>query len=119
MPRNSKPTRPATPAPWCFAARILKLSPTTATISPSICKLSPAPPKSSIREVRVNQNPFSAQYDRLGYGRIEIFTKPGTENFHGELVFAYGNGVFNSRNPFADVRPYFERRQWEGEVTGP
>src|SRR5215467_2620084 len=37
------------------------------------------PPKSSIREIRVNQNPFSAQYDRLGYGRIEIFTKPGTD----------------------------------------
>jgi hypothetical protein len=36
------------------------------------------PPKSSIREIRVNQNPFSAEYDRLGYGRIEIFTKPGT-----------------------------------------
>ena len=36
------------------------------------------PPKSSIREIRINQNPFSAEYDRLGYGRIEIFTKPGT-----------------------------------------
>ena len=33
------------------------------------------PPKSSIREIRINQNPFSAQFDRLGYGRIEIFTK--------------------------------------------
>ncbi|MGO9110947.1 MAG: carboxypeptidase-like regulatory domain-containing protein, partial [Thermoguttaceae bacterium] len=30
------------------------------------------PPKSSIREIRVNQNPFSAEYDKLGYGRIEI-----------------------------------------------
>ena len=37
------------------------------------------PPKSSIREIRVNQNPFSAQYDALGYGRIEILTKPGTD----------------------------------------
>src|SRR5665213_3201381 len=37
------------------------------------------PPKSSIREIRINQNPFSAEYDRLGYGRIEVFTKPGTD----------------------------------------
>src|SRR5262249_43738035 len=37
------------------------------------------PPKSSIREIRINQNPFSAEYDKLGYGRIEIFTKPGTD----------------------------------------
>ena len=43
------------------------------------------PPKSSIREIRVNQNPFSAEYDRLGYGRIEIFTKPGTEKLHGQV----------------------------------
>ena len=41
------------------------------------------PTKSSIREIRVNQNPFSAQYDRLGYGRIEILTKPGTDKWHG------------------------------------
>src|SRR5580704_2799765 len=39
------------------------------------------PPKSSIREIRINQNPFSAQYDRLGYGRVEVFTKPGTDKF--------------------------------------
>src|SRR6202041_1604679 len=32
------------------------------------------PPKSAIREIRINQNPFSAQYDKVGYGRIEIFT---------------------------------------------
>ncbi len=37
------------------------------------------PPKSSIREIRINQNPFSAQYDRMGFGRIEILTKPGTD----------------------------------------
>ena len=43
------------------------------------------PPKSSIREIRINQNPFSAEYDKLGYGRIEIFTKPGTDKFHGQF----------------------------------
>ncbi|MBV9307775.1 MAG: carboxypeptidase regulatory-like domain-containing protein, partial [Acidobacteriaceae bacterium] len=32
------------------------------------------PPKESIREIRINSNPFSAEYDRLGYGRIQIFT---------------------------------------------
>src|SRR5207247_3166995 len=42
------------------------------------------PPKSAILEVRVNQNPFPAEYDRLGYGRIEITTKPGYAQFHGQ-----------------------------------
>ena len=63
------------------------------------------PPKSSIREIRINQNPFSAEYDKLGYGRIEIFTKPGTDKFHGQ-VFADGNdSSFNSPNPFAGPEP--------------
>src|SRR5215475_12771160 len=43
------------------------------------------PPKSSIREIRINQNPFSSEFDRLGYGRIEILTKPGTDKWHGRF----------------------------------
>src|SRR5579863_4874232 len=43
------------------------------------------PPKSAIREIRINQNPFSAEFDRLGYGRIEILTKPGTDKLHGQV----------------------------------
>ena len=37
------------------------------------------PPKESIREIRINSNPFSAEFDKLGYGRIQIFTKPGCD----------------------------------------
>ena len=48
------------------------------------------PPKSSILEIRVNQNPFSSEYDKIGYGRVEILTKPGSQKFHGTLS-AYGN----------------------------
>jgi hypothetical protein len=58
------------------------------------------PPKSSIREIRINQNPFSAQYDRVGYGRVEVFTKPGTDKLH---VYFQTNGnanFFNTSNPF-------------------
>ena len=44
------------------------------------------PAKSSIREIRINQNPFSPEYDKLGYGRIEIFTKPGNYDFAGLLT---------------------------------
>jgi hypothetical protein len=57
------------------------------------------PPKSSIREIRVNQNPFSAQYDRLGYGRIEILTKPGTDKLHGNVSARGNDSSFNAPNP--------------------
>ena len=77
------------------------------------------PPKESIREIRVNQSPFAAEYDRLGFGRIEIFTKPGTDKFHGQGFFEYGNAVFNSRNPFTPSKPPYQSRQFGGNVGGP
>jgi hypothetical protein len=57
------------------------------------------PPKPSIREIRINQNPFSAEYDRLGYGRVEILTTPGTDQFHGRASLMGNTAGFNSRNP--------------------
>jgi hypothetical protein len=61
------------------------------------------PPKSSIREIRVNQNPFSAEFDRLGYGRIEIFTKPGTDKMHGQIQSRGNVSNFNSQNPILNA----------------
>ena len=77
------------------------------------------PPKSAIREIRVNQNPFSAEYDRLGYGRVEILTRPGADKYHGEARFNFGDSIFNSRNPFAPVKPEYQRRTFEGTFGGP
>jgi hypothetical protein len=82
------------------------------------------PPKASIREIRINQNPFSAEYDKLGYGRIEIFTKPGTDKFHGQLFLTGNTAGFNSRNPF-EVTPLgmqppgYESTQFSGSIGGP
>lgn len=76
------------------------------------------PPKASIREIRINQNPFSAEYDRLGFGRIEIFTKPGTDRFRGEAFFNFGDSIFNARNPFALEKPASQRRMFEGNIAG-
>jgi hypothetical protein len=79
------------------------------------------PPKDSIREIRINQNPFSAEYDTLGYGRIEIFTKPGSDNFHGTAFFDTSQGIWNSRNPFLASSPYpnFQLENFGGNVSGP
>ena len=57
------------------------------------------PAKASIREVRINSNPYSTEYDKPGFGRIEIFTKPGSDNFHGQAFFQFNDQYFNSRNP--------------------
>jgi len=76
------------------------------------------PPKSAIREIRINQNPFSAEFDRLGYGRIEILTKPGTDKLHGQ-VFAMGNySGFNTGDPFVQSIPPYNRFQYNGTISG-
>ena len=63
------------------------------------------PPKSSIREIIVNQNPFSAEFDRLGYGRIEILTKAGTGAMHSH-IFSRGNfSALNAQNPILNSNP--------------
>ncbi len=77
------------------------------------------PPKSAIREIRVNQNPYGAQFDKLGFGRVEIFTKPGTDKFHGQF-YAQGNmRQFNTGNPFAHNLPDYDSYQYEGTLSGP
>jgi len=77
------------------------------------------PPKSSIREIRINQNPFSAQYDKLGYGRIEILTKPGSDHFHGQFMFSDTNAIFNSKNPYVSVKPDYNSALYDGNFGGP
>src|ERR1700690_431363 len=77
------------------------------------------PPKSAIREIRINQNPFSAQYDKLGYGRIEIFTKPGSDKYHGQFMFNDNNAILNSRNPYVPTKPDKNSEIFDGNFCGP
>ena len=79
------------------------------------------PPKSSIREIRINQNPFSAQYDRLGFGRVEIFTKPGTDKYHGQFQINGNDSAFNTLNPFLQntVHSPYHTIFAIGSISGP
>jgi len=76
------------------------------------------PPKSAIREIRINQNPFSAEFDRLGYGRIEILTKPGTDKLHGQFFLQGNDSSFNTGNPFTKSIPPYHSYQFNGTVSG-
>src|SRR6202007_59406 len=79
------------------------------------------PPKASIREIRINQNPFSSEYDKLGYGRIEIFTKPGTDQLHGQFSLSGNTTAFNSRDPFEGTvqPPGYYSTLYSGNLGGP
>ncbi len=77
------------------------------------------PPKESIREIRINQNPFSAEYERLGFGRIEILTKPGSDRWRGNAFLNFNDESLNSRNPFSLNRASSQLRFYGGSVSGP
>ncbi len=82
------------------------------------------PPKDSIREVRINSNPFSAEYEDLGYGRVEVFTKPGSDKLHGQFYLSGNDNALNARNPIyttplpPPIAPYY-RLYTRDSLSGP
>jgi len=79
------------------------------------------PPKSAIREVRINPNIFSAEYDTPPFrgGRIEVTTKPGADAFHGAVFFNYNGAALNARDPFAPQRAQNQTRRYGLQFGGP
>jgi Carboxypeptidase regulatory-like domain/TonB dependent receptor len=77
------------------------------------------PPKEAIREIRINQNPFSSEYEYPGYGGIELYTQPGSDKWHGGGSFAFNDESLNSRNPFSTHRAPYQQRGFNANLTGP
>lgn len=77
------------------------------------------PPKSSIREIRINQNPFSAEFNKIGYGRIEILTKPGSDKFSGHIASFGTTSVLNTGNALVRQQPDYYLYSIQGDVNGP
>ena len=78
------------------------------------------PPRDTIREIRINQNPYSAQNDTNPInGQIQIFTKPGTGSLHGSLYIRGNDSSFNSLNPFVTQEPAYHDTFFAGNLSGP
>ena len=81
------------------------------------------PPKSAIREIRVNSNPFTAENDRLGYGRVDIFTKPGAAAYHGDVSSEYNDSIMNAVSAFLSASnlkpPSYHTWLWDADLGGP
>ena len=77
------------------------------------------PPKSAILSVRINRNPYSAAYDNLGFGRIEITTLPGGEQLHGHISLNATDNAFNAQNPyFTTVEPPYYILNFDANLSG-
>lgn len=74
---------------------------------------------SAVQEVRINQDPYSAQYYWPGRGQMEIITKSAADQFHGQFNFYFRDSDMNAQNALAPSKPFEQRRIYEGSVTGP
>jgi hypothetical protein len=74
---------------------------------------------SAIKEIRINQDPYSAQYYWPGRGQMEIITKSTADHYHGQFNFLYRNSALNAQNALAPEKPFEQRQNYEGHVTGP
>lgn len=84
-------------------------------------KASTLPPKSSIQEVRINPDMFSAEYAAPPYagGRIEAYTKAGQDAFHGSLFGYYSGTGLNARDPLALSNTPAGKQRYGFSVSGP
>src|SRR6267378_5424980 len=76
-------------------------------------------PASAIQEVRINQNPYSAEYSAPGKNRIEIITKNASSAYHGSLDASFRDSQLDARNAFADARPPERLSLFDGYFSGP
>jgi len=74
---------------------------------------------SAVQEIRINQDPYSAQYYYPGRGQMEIITKSAADHYHGQFNFLYRNSALNAQNALAPSKPFEQRQTYEGHVTGP
>jgi hypothetical protein len=78
------------------------------------------PPRDSIRAIRINQNPYSAENDTDPVnGVIQVLSKPGTNQLHGELYVYGDDSALNAGDPFAPNQPPYFAYGTGGSVSGP
>ena len=74
---------------------------------------------SAVQEVRINQDPYSAQYYWPGRGQMEIISKSAADKYHGQFNFLFRDSALNAQNALAPSKPFEQRRVYEGSLTGP
>ena len=79
------------------------------------------PSKSAIQEVRISPDMFSAEYEYPPYagGRIEVFTKPGQDKFHGAVFGVLGSHLWNANDPFSTAGTPADKQREGFEFSGP
>jgi hypothetical protein len=73
----------------------------------------------SIAEFRILTNNTDAEYGNYAGGQINVVTKAGTDQFHGDAFEFFRNTVLNARGFFDPARGAFHQNQFGGTLGGP
>ena len=79
----------------------------------------PFPFPDALQEFSVQTNSFDTQYGTNAGAVVNVVTKSGTNNWHGDLFEFVRNREFNARNFFAPSADPLKRNQYGGTVGGP
>src|SRR5215813_6459991 len=79
----------------------------------------PLPFPDALQEFKIETSTLPANYGSHPGGAINVVTKSGTNEFHGDAFWFVRNGSFNARNFFAPVRDSLKRNQYGGVLGGP
>ena len=79
----------------------------------------PFPFPDALQEFSVLTSNYSARFGGNAGGVVNVVTKSGTNDFHGDLFEFVRNEVFNARNFFATFRDHLKRNQFGGTIGGP
>jgi hypothetical protein len=77
------------------------------------------PPKNQIREIRFRTNAYAAENHESSFINIDIYTKPGIENWHGSMNIGFRDESLNARNAFAGFRAPEQNRRFGFDFGGP
>ena len=79
----------------------------------------PLPFPDAIQEFKVETSALPAEYGQHSAGAVNVVTKSGTNEIHGDAFEFVRNGDFNARDFFAPVSDNLKRNQFGGTVGGP
>jgi hypothetical protein len=73
----------------------------------------------SIAEFRILTGNYDAQYGNYSGGQINVVTKSGTQQYHGDLFEFLRNTALDAAPPLSDGRSQFKQNQYGGTLGGP
>jgi outer membrane receptor protein involved in Fe transport len=77
------------------------------------------PSINTVSEFKADNSTFSAEYGRNSGAVVNIATRSGTNQFHGELFEFLRNDALDARNFFDAKKPPFKRNQFGFAIGGP